>query len=314
LDSIGEKIVLSKPFTHSKDLSSYDFVGLMGVPPYAVIIFLVVGITASFTFSMMLIRGMCKRRVIDQLVLLEEGNLNDHDEVEVGVKSDYDFRNSVPSADVFTWNLPGIEPESMPQPVDRTLTIRSCPGSLGILIENSARGPMIRNVNSDSRVHGQLVEGDVITSVNGVDVTSWDSRYLSKFLKVNATTGKTITVIRSVLPNSPHSGSSTQSQPHPTLEPQTSTSNQPMYRTVSAPPGTLGIVLMDCTQGPKIKEVKQKSSMQGKLFGGDVITAVNKTDVSKWTSEDLTKFLNINVKAEKKFTVHQHHTTTTQNA
>ena len=76
-----------------------------------------------------------------------------------------------------------------------------------------------------------------------------------------------------------------------------------MKRTVLAPPGALGIILTDSAQGPTVQSVKQGSTMQGKLFEGDVITSVNDVDVSAWESRRVTKFLKANLYTERKLKV-----------
>jgi hypothetical protein len=330
LKAIGDEIVLptrlgligpDEPYFTVNDSTSNNEStavlpsGFMGrFPPYLVITALSVGIIVFFIISVLLIRSMfCKRRVIDRLVLLEEGNLNDHDEVEIALKPKNAVALPKPKTSVDTaayqnmWDLPGIEPESIPAPLDRTLTVRSPPGALGIVLKNSARGPMIHHVNSDSRVLGQLFVGDIITVVNKVDVATWDSRYLSKFLKTNANTGKILTVIRteSPEPDSPAATTSTQSHASAADENEgTKTSKKkPMKRTVLAPPGALGIILTDSAQGPTVQSVKQGSTMQGKLFEGDVITSVNDVDVSAWESRRVTKFLKANLYTERKLKV-----------
>ena len=74
-------------------------------------------------------------------------------------------------------------------------------------------------------------------------------------------------------------------------------------RTVSAPPGKLGIIIKRSPHGCVIHTVKPESPLDGKLFGGDVILKLNGDDVTGLTAQQLTILIANNIDVTKAFTV-----------
>ncbi|KAL7550520.1 hypothetical protein ACHAWF_013737 [Thalassiosira exigua] len=74
-------------------------------------------------------------------------------------------------------------------------------------------------------------------------------------------------------------------------------------RQVIAPPGKLGIVLKQSVHGCAVHCVKPGSSVEGKMFGEDLIVGFNGTDVTGCSARDLTLLIAKNIESEKNFTV-----------
>jgi hypothetical protein len=51
-----------------------------------------------------------------------------------------------------------------------------------------------------------------------------------------------------------------------------------VQRTLKAPPGRLGLTLAVTSDGPKVRSIRAGSSVEGLLFVGDVVVAINDTD------------------------------------
>ena len=74
-------------------------------------------------------------------------------------------------------------------------------------------------------------------------------------------------------------------------------------RDVVAPPGKLGIIIDTSSQGPIIHIVKPGSALEGLVFDGDLIIAVDDEDTSDWSAHYLTKLMAQKSKYERKITV-----------
>ena len=75
-------------------------------------------------------------------------------------------------------------------------------------------------------------------------------------------------------------------------------------RDVIVPPGKLRILVAN-TQGygPAIHTIKPNSPVEGLLFVGDIIVAVNNTNTRKSKADEITRLLRVTVKEERKITV-----------
>ena len=74
-------------------------------------------------------------------------------------------------------------------------------------------------------------------------------------------------------------------------------------RNVIAPPGKLGIIIKQSLKGCMIHGVKSGSPTEGRLFGEDLIVALNDEDVTGHTAQQLTLLIAKNIDIDKKFTV-----------
>ncbi|KAL7486700.1 hypothetical protein ACHAW6_012298 [Cyclotella cf. meneghiniana] len=74
-------------------------------------------------------------------------------------------------------------------------------------------------------------------------------------------------------------------------------------RVVVAPPGKLGIIIDTSTKGPIVHSVKDESVLEGSVFAGDLIIALDDEDTSNWSAHHLTKLVAAKSKCERKITV-----------
>ena len=74
-------------------------------------------------------------------------------------------------------------------------------------------------------------------------------------------------------------------------------------RDAVAPPGKLGIIIDTSSQGPIVHSVKPGSVLEGLLFEGDLIVAVDDEDTSEWSAHSLTRLMAKKSKFERKITV-----------
>lgn len=77
-----------------------------------------------------------------------------------------------------------------------------------------------------------------------------------------------------------------------------------VQRDVMCPPGKLRILIAN-TQGygPAIHTIKPNSPVEGLLFVGDIIVAVNDTNTRKSKADEITRLLRVTVREERKITV-----------
>jgi hypothetical protein len=74
-------------------------------------------------------------------------------------------------------------------------------------------------------------------------------------------------------------------------------------REVMAPAGKLGIIIDTSSQGPIVHSVKKESVLEGLVFEGDLIIALDDEDTSTWSAHNLTKVVASRSKFERKITV-----------
>jgi C-terminal processing protease CtpA/Prc len=77
----------------------------------------------------------------------------------------------------------------------------------------------------------------------------------------------------------------------PKKEPKDGVASGLTKKTVTAPPGKLGIVIDTSLQGPVINKVKEDSPLEGKLIVGDIIIDVDGTDTRAMTATAITKLM-----------------------
>jgi C-terminal processing protease CtpA/Prc len=80
------------------------------------------------------------------------------------------------------------------------------------------------------------------------------------------------------------------------------TPNQ-IKREVIAPPGKLGIVIDTTIQGPVVHKVNKNSPLQGILFPGDIITAIDATDTRSMTASAITALMVQTANQQRRLTV-----------
>lgn len=72
---------------------------------------------------------------------------------------------------------------------------------------------------------------------------------------------------------------------------------------IVAPPGKLGIIIDTCGEGPIVHSVKPTSPLEGLMFKGDLVVAVDDEDTREWSAHYLTKLVAKKSKFERKITV-----------
>lgn len=60
---------------------------------------------------------------------------------------------------------------------------------------------------------------------------------------------------------------------------------------IVAPPGKLGIIIDTCSEGPIVHNVKPNSPLEGLIFKGDLVIAVDDEDTREWSAHYLTKLM-----------------------
>ncbi len=70
-----------------------------------------------------------------------------------------------------------------------------------------------------------------------------------------------------------------------------------------APPGKLGIIIDTCSEGPIVHSIKGGSSLEGLIFKGDLIVAVDDEDTTEWSAHYLTKLVAKKSNMTRKITV-----------
>ena len=76
-----------------------------------------------------------------------------------------------------------------------------------------------------------------------------------------------------------------------------------VQREIVAPAGKLGIIIDTSSQGPIVHSVKTASVLEGLVFEGDLIIALDDEDTSAWSAHNLTKLVASRSKFERKITV-----------
>jgi len=71
---------------------------------------------------------------------------------------------------------------------------------------------------------------------------------------------------------------------------------------VTAPPGSLGIVLVTTANGPTVNVIKKDSPMKGKLREGDAIAKIGRVDTSAMNARGITTVI-LNATGEKEWNI-----------
>jgi len=60
---------------------------------------------------------------------------------------------------------------------------------------------------------------------------------------------------------------------------------------ITAPSGKLGIIIDTCSEGPIVHSIKESSPLEGLIFKGDLVVAVDDEDTREWSAHYLTKLV-----------------------
>jgi len=74
-------------------------------------------------------------------------------------------------------------------------------------------------------------------------------------------------------------------------------------RTVMVPPGKLGVVIDTTLEGPVVHKINPQSPVEGKLFLGDIIVAVDDVDTRAMSATAITQLMVRTANLQRKFTV-----------
>ena len=74
-------------------------------------------------------------------------------------------------------------------------------------------------------------------------------------------------------------------------------------RVCLAPPGKLGVVIDTTKHGPVVYQVKDGSPLQGVVFPGDRIIAIDDTDTRQMSASGITKIMATKADCERRITV-----------
>lgn len=72
---------------------------------------------------------------------------------------------------------------------------------------------------------------------------------------------------------------------------------------IVAPAGKLGLIIDTCADGPVVHSVKSTSPLQGLVFKGDLVVAIDDEETVEWSAHYLTKLVAKKSKCERKITV-----------
>ena len=70
-----------------------------------------------------------------------------------------------------------------------------------------------------------------------------------------------------------------------------------------APPGKLNVIIHSTKDGPIVHFVQEGSSLEGQLFAGDLIVAVDNKDTRSLTADMVTRMMQTKEESERKITV-----------
>jgi C-terminal processing protease CtpA/Prc len=74
-------------------------------------------------------------------------------------------------------------------------------------------------------------------------------------------------------------------------------------RTVVAPPGKLGIVIDTTLEGPVVHKINPQSPLEGILFPGDIIVAIDDVDTRAMSASAITALMVRTANLRRKLTV-----------
>jgi C-terminal processing protease CtpA/Prc len=148
-------------------------------------------------------------------------------------------------------------------------TITAPAGKLGIVIDKSIGGPIVKRVNETSPLFGQLFVGDKVLALNHQSTESMTADSIKTFLMEHADQERIFKVCTPVS----------------------------TVRTVIAPAGPLGIVI---DKNATITNVKETSVLKDKIFVGDKIIKIDDMNADGMTSANISEYLMKNSAKEQR--------------
>ena len=79
-------------------------------------------------------------------------------------------------------------------------------------------------------------------------------------------------------------------------------SNKIICRDIIAPPGKLGMIIHSTKDGPAVHSIKPDSALEGQLFTGDLLVAVDGVDTRTSSAEDVMEIMTSKMDFERKIT------------
>lgn len=145
--------------------------------------------------------------------------------------------------------------------------------------------------DSQSLMGAQSYMGSMAdTDLGGADTMSYAYSLDAGYVEPSLKSGVANTMVGTTIP-----GGENQSQ--------TGQKPNQITREVIAPPGKLGIVIDTTIQGPVVHKVNKNSPLQGILFPGDIITAIDSTDTRSMTASAITALMVQTANQQRRLTV-----------
>lgn len=188
------------------------------------------------------------------------------------------------------------------------------PGKLGLGIKLTAEGPAINRVKDESPLRGSICIGDVLTSIDGVDVKSMSAAAIAAIMVYTESKHRFFTVESDY--RSPddfvleQARAATEAEAVESLseavdeveeqetskalagaEEEKSEVEGKITRTLSAKPGKLGILVGAGADGVVVNGVKPGSPLEGEVAVGDVIVAFDGVDTRAMSASDVSALM-----------------------
>jgi C-terminal processing protease CtpA/Prc len=189
-----------------------------------------------------------------------------------------------------------------PLMVERTFT--APPGPLGILIDTTEEGPMVDEIKPDSALKGMVMPGDVVVAINEIDTHHMTARRVSEVMVETSGAERTFTVMRPpptvADPSAAVGATATSAAVTATAATR---KKEKTTRMVVAPAGKLGLVIDTTKEGPTVHQINDGSPLEGDVFPGDVIVAIDGVDTRTMSARGVTALMAYSADEERKFTI-----------
>jgi hypothetical protein len=212
--------------------------------------------------------------------------------------TDSDNGAGIPAAAAFNASFSSLKQNMISR------TVFAPPGKLGIVIDTTPEGPVVRTINPESRLKGTLFPGDLIVAVDDVDTSTMSASAITALMARTADARRKLTVLSEDVTNSravilvPGAAASAAS-----VDSSSCLKQNMISRTVLAPPGKLGIVIDTTVEGPVVQAVNSQSPLEGSLFPGDIIVAVDDVDTRAMSASAITALMVRTANLPRKLTV-----------
>jgi len=166
-------------------------------------------------------------------------------------------------------------------------------GKLGIIVDTSLEGPIVHTIKPGSPLQSQLFPGDIIVAINETDTRAMNAAGITSLM---VQTARQPRVLRVMNTDGSLGQSMLDSPPGAAAVAFASGDDSGVgdgLRTITAPPGKLGIVVDSAAdgEGPIIFKVKETSPLQGVLYEGDRLLKIDNVDVSQMSAAEISQIM-----------------------